>query len=228
MFGREHVVRGGGRRRRWRAPGNITCAVCHDPHGSENSASAASADRRARREHQPVHAVPPQAWRYRIRRRSVVRTRRKARSLLGYRGGGGRRISQQPILSTHGSSTENPRLCAGCHVNSYEVTDSEVSGEFLFNGDGTLVRGDTVRGRLGRARVAGPCGDSAEDVHGLHRLPRRYGGREPRGPLRRRVSRHRWRRSIRSCSSSIRPSSTPTMTATRWPRARCSTSSSRR
>jgi hypothetical protein len=42
----------------------------------------------------------------------------------------------QAVASTHGSE-RNPRLCAGCHVNRYEVTDAQ-SGNLTFNSTGHL------------------------------------------------------------------------------------------
>jgi hypothetical protein len=43
------------------------------------------------------------------------------------------------IVATHGNPAVNTRLCAGCHVNKYTVTDQE-TGDFVFNSTGHLFK----------------------------------------------------------------------------------------
>ena len=105
----------------------VTCAVCHDPHNATNAGQlrfpiddpsfegnlcmkchtrryepAASS---ARGPHAPQGAV-----------------------LTGTAGAWPDGYDTTAIAATHGTPAANPRLCAGCHVNSFEVTD-RVTGE---------------------------------------------------------------------------------------------------
>jgi predicted CXXCH cytochrome family protein len=117
----------------------ITCAVCHDPHTNENSGQLRYSVR--------VADVETNLCMKCHQRRSIPD--------LGTTGTGtsGPHAPQGPLLlgevgtvgwtpptfaynierirGTHGS-TANTRLCATCHVNSYEATDSG-TGAHLFN-----------------------------------------------------------------------------------------------
>jgi predicted CXXCH cytochrome family protein len=140
-------------------PGNhlaITCAVCHDPHGSENSAQLRfsidefSEDGNLCMKCHHKRGIPdPTTFR--------GPHSPEGPTILGVAGwfppG-----TQYPILSTHGSQTENPRLCAGCHVNSYDITD-EATGEFLFTATGHLFEATPCLDAQG-IPVAGPCDDA--------------------------------------------------------------------
>lgn len=123
----------------------VTCAVCHDPHGSEHPAdtrfSARSPDvdnnlcgkchNRRTSPEEGSHGLAPHAP--------------QAPLLLGAAGWFPPNMESNPgdILGTHGSSL-NVDLCATCHVNSFEVTDE--AGDFV----------KTVTGHL---FVAIPCVD---------------------------------------------------------------------
>jgi len=112
---------------------DITCAVCHDPHGTNNTASLRF----------PI-TVPIQEQNLCIKchhkRGSVDSTSSTFRGphspegplLLG-QGAGWFPPSFTPILDTirgtHGSSA-NPELCATCHLTKFDVTDAE-TGDFL-------------------------------------------------------------------------------------------------
>ena len=137
---------------------NITCAVCHDPHGSDNSAQLRQPIDEPDENinlcmqcHHKRGAPDPTTFRGPHSPEGPV--------LLGTAGWWPPDL-QQPILSTHGSTTENPRLCAGCHVNMYEVTDA-VSGEFLFNATGHSFEATPCVDASG-VPTAGPCADSAK------------------------------------------------------------------
>lgn len=121
------------------APGEhlaITCAVCHDPHSSDNAGQLRypiddpSEDRNLcmmchnkRGTPDPTTFRGPHAP--------------EGPTLNGTAGWwppnmtfpGGR------VVSTHGTPEANPRLCASCHVQSFEVLD-DVTGEFAFQSVG--------------------------------------------------------------------------------------------
>jgi predicted CXXCH cytochrome family protein len=109
----------------------IACAVCHDPHGSGN-------DRQLRF----AIDVPDEAQNLCMRchhKRALPDFASPQRGphspegplLLGEAGWWPPNMPIEPgsILGTHGS-TANPRLCAGCHVYQYQVTDKQ-TGAFL-------------------------------------------------------------------------------------------------
>ena len=120
----------------------IVCAVCHDPHGSPNSGQL----------RYPID-VPSEEQNLCVKchhKRAEPETQAAVTRgphspegplLLG-EGAGWFPPNFQPevdrILSTHGS-VANPRLCATCHVNRFEVTD-QATGEFLFQATGHLFR----------------------------------------------------------------------------------------
>jgi predicted CXXCH cytochrome family protein len=134
-----------------------TCGVCHDPHGSDNpgqtrfSAESSSMEinlcarchnRRTAPDPESSHGLAPHAP--------------QAALLLGEAGwfppdlG----IDQGDILGTHGS-VANPRLCATCHVNSYDITD-DATGEFVFTSTGHLFTAVPCTDEQG-IPVAGDC-----------------------------------------------------------------------
>jgi len=117
----------------------ITCAVCHDPHGSENPAQlrfpiggveikdnlcAQCHDRRTVPDPGSSHGLHPHSP--------------EAAMLAGEAGyffpGFGYDLEPGKIIATHGSEG-NPRLCATCHVVSTTVTDA-ATGEFQFQAVG--------------------------------------------------------------------------------------------
>jgi predicted CXXCH cytochrome family protein len=109
----------------------VTCAVCHDPHNAqfegqlrysitdgtfEGNLCMKCHTRRyepsgssARGPHAPQGAV-----------------------LTGTAGFWPPGFDTTAVAATHGNSSANPRLCAGCHVNSFEVTDRQ-TGETIFS-----------------------------------------------------------------------------------------------
>ncbi len=117
----------------------ITCAVCHDPHGSPNSAqlrfSITSTDPQQNlcmKCHNRV-ASPPGG--------SRNAPHAPQGSVLLGEGGyrpAGFAYDTSRIYTSH-ASERNPRLCAGCHVNRYNVTD-QLTGAFTFNSTGHLFR----------------------------------------------------------------------------------------
>ncbi len=119
----------------------ITCAVCHDPHGGPNA-------------HQlrfPID-VPDinENLCMKCHQRRAIPDEGSSRGphspqgplLLGEIGSVGwtppnLEYQAGSIRGTHGSSA-NERLCAGCHVNSFNVTDS--GGNFLVTATGHLFK----------------------------------------------------------------------------------------
>jgi predicted CXXCH cytochrome family protein len=117
-----------------------TCSVCHDPHGSSNSKQLRfpinSSDpelnlcmkchlRRVEPDAGSSHGTEPHAPQGAM-----------LLGVAGYRPAG----FVDPIariFSSHGSEA-NPRLCAGCHVTRFTVTDAQ--GGFAFQATGHLFR----------------------------------------------------------------------------------------
>jgi predicted CXXCH cytochrome family protein len=115
-----------------------TCAVCHNPHGSTNPKQlrfpVTSADPEQnlcmqchmRRTEPQLDASTPHAP--------------QGAMLLGFAGyrPPGFAYDTARIYGSH-ATTLNPRLCAGCHVNRYTVTD-KLTGAFTFQATGHLMR----------------------------------------------------------------------------------------
>jgi hypothetical protein len=115
------------------APMAITCAVCHDPHGTSGLPKQVRF---------PID-VPSEETNMCMKchhKRGTPDMANQSRGphspegpvLLGY--GGWWPPNMQgvdTILATHGSSS-NPTLCTKCHVDRYEVTDP-TSGDFLIS-----------------------------------------------------------------------------------------------
>lgn len=115
----------------------VTCAVCHDPHGSDNAGELRfpiddpALDNNlcmkchARRfEPQATSSRGPHAPQGPV--------------FLGTAGWFPTGADTTPQASTHGSPSANPRLCAGCHVSTFTVTDA--SGNFQLSSVGHLFR----------------------------------------------------------------------------------------
>jgi predicted CXXCH cytochrome family protein len=115
-----------------------TCGVCHDPHGSPNTAqlrfSISSPD--------PAQNLCMQCH----MRRNVPETGSSSPHapqgavLLGEAGWRppGFAYDTAAIFGSH-ATTLNPRLCAGCHVTRFTVTD-KATGAFTFQATGHLMR----------------------------------------------------------------------------------------
>jgi predicted CXXCH cytochrome family protein len=116
-----------------------TCAVCHDPHGSTNSAqlrfsvTSANPDENLcmqchmrRTEPDVTSSASPHAPQGAV--------------LLGFAGyrPPGFVYDTARIYGSH-ATTKNPKLCAGCHVGKFTVTDA-ATGAFAFQATGHLMR----------------------------------------------------------------------------------------
>ena len=115
----------------------IACGVCHDPHSNENDGQLRFAidipseeDNLCMKCHHKRGNPDPTTFRGPHSPEGPV--------LLGYGGWWPPNMNfpTDTIEATH-SSSRNPRLCAGCHVQRFEVTDAE-TGEFAFQATGHL------------------------------------------------------------------------------------------
>jgi predicted CXXCH cytochrome family protein len=113
----------------------VTCGVCHDPHNATNPAqlrmsiSVPSEEANLCMQCHHKRGTPdPTTFRGPHSPEGPV--------LLGFGGWWPPNMELGPgeIVATHGSEA-NPRLCAGCHVNKYEIRD-ELTGEFVFRSTG--------------------------------------------------------------------------------------------
>jgi predicted CXXCH cytochrome family protein len=135
------------------------CGVCHDPHSADNAGQLRFpidvADvnlnlcmkcHQRRAEPDPASSSGPHSP--------------QGPMLLGEAGylPAGFDPDVQAIASTHGSSG-NPRLCAGCHVNSYSVTDG--SGQVTFQSTGHLFRPIPCLDAQGRPQADNSCAYTA-------------------------------------------------------------------
>jgi predicted CXXCH cytochrome family protein len=113
----------------------ITCTVCHDPHDRTNPNQLRL----------PIDVYSEEGnlcMRCHQRRATpVTNTASGPHSpegplLLGVAGWFPPNLQFQPgeVVASHGSEA-NPRLCAGCHVNKYEIRD-QLTGEFQFRSTG--------------------------------------------------------------------------------------------
>lgn len=142
----------------------IVCGVCHDPHNAtnegqlrlpinttsiENNLCTQCHNRRTVPDPNSSHGLEPHAP--------------EAALLLGEAGWfpPNVEINQGEILGTHGSDA-NQRLCASCHVSSFEVTDSETD-DFVFNATGHLFTAVPCVDESGVPNNLGECGYSATE-----------------------------------------------------------------
>ena len=116
----------------------VTCAVCHNPHGSENPHqlrfSLTSTD--------PEENLCMQCHLRRVEPEFTASTPHAPQGavLLGFAGWRppGFEYDTALIYGSH-ATTKNPKLCAGCHVAKFTVTD-KLTGAFTFNATGHLMR----------------------------------------------------------------------------------------
>ena len=115
-----------------------TCAVCHDPHGSTNPSQLRFA---------VTNPDPDQNLCMRCHMRVSEPTVSSSSPhapqgavLLGFAGWRppGFQYDTARIFGSH-ATEKNPRLCAGCHVNKFTVTD-KLTGAFTFQSTGHLMR----------------------------------------------------------------------------------------
>jgi hypothetical protein len=123
----------------------ITCPVCHDPHGTAKGADGKPLAGQLRF---PIDVadVNINLCMKCHQRRSVPDTLSsrgphspQGPMLLGTAGYVPRGFNPEALTPTSHGSSANPRLCAGCHVNGFTVTD-KATGAFTFQSVGHLFR----------------------------------------------------------------------------------------
>lgn len=115
-----------------------TCAACHDPHGSDNPSQLRF----------PITSPDPSnnlCMKCHSRRDVPTTTQSSPHAPQGsvLLGDAGYRppgfvYQEDRIFGSH-ATDRNPKLCAGCHVDKYTITDAQ-SGNFVFNATGHLMR----------------------------------------------------------------------------------------
>jgi predicted CXXCH cytochrome family protein len=150
----------------------LVCAVCHNPHGSDNthqlrfSISAANIDNNLCIKCHQRRADPSQ-----VTTRNSVHSP-EGPTLLGLAGWFPPGMSAgDSIIGTHGTPSRNPQLCATCHVARFTSTD-KASGNFVFqstghrfiaapcvdaNGQPTTSQTCAITGKTFRSCVSGAC-----------------------------------------------------------------------
>lgn len=139
----------------------ITCAVCHDPHNATNAAQLRF-----------PHDVPDISQNLCMKCHNRRGTPDPGSSRGPHAPEGPLLLAEagwQPpgfpdpgtLLSAH-SGGGNPQLCAGCHVNSYEITDP-VTNEFVFNSTGHLFLAIPCLDENGIPLPEAECPDSERD-----------------------------------------------------------------
>ena len=78
------------------------------------------------------------------------------------------------VAATHGNPAKNPRLCAGCHVNNFEVEDRLNPGQTISSQGPSLPADPLPRSRrpASRCRTTPAPTDDDPVLGGVHRLPR--------------------------------------------------------
>lgn len=114
----------------------IVCAVCHDPHGSDNphqlrfSIGAANIDDNLCIKCHQRRADPSQ-----VTTNNTVHSP-EGPTLLGLAGWFPPGMTAgDSIIGTHGTPSRNPELCATCHVARYTAND-QATGKFVFQSTG--------------------------------------------------------------------------------------------
>jgi Cytochrome c554 and c-prime len=123
----------------------ITCPVCHDPHGTAKGADGKPLPGQLRF---PIDVADPNInLCMKCHQRRSVPDQASSRGphapqgplLLGDAGYHPQGLDPDVVQPTSHGSSANPRLCAGCHVNGFTVTDKE-TGAFTFQSVGHLFR----------------------------------------------------------------------------------------
>ncbi len=114
----------------------ITCAVCHDPHGNDNPGELRFPIDDPTLENNLC--MKCHSRRFELTAANSGPHGPQGPALLGTAGWWPSGQDTTPQATTHGDPTLNPRLCAGCHVNAFTVTDT--SGTFQLQSVGHLFR----------------------------------------------------------------------------------------
>jgi hypothetical protein len=140
----------------------ITCAVCHDPHGTAKGADGKPLAGQLRFPIDVADANINLCMKCH-QRRSVPDTAStrgphspQGPMLLGDAGYKPAGFSPEALTPTSHGSSANPRLCAGCHVNGFTVTDKK-TGAFTFQSVGHLFRPNPCLDASGKPEADNSC-----------------------------------------------------------------------
>jgi hypothetical protein len=141
----------------------ITCGVCHDPHGTAKGGDGKPLAGQLRFPIDVPDVNVNLCMKCHQRRPEPDSTSSRGPHspqgpmLLGdagYKPAGFNPAALAP--TTHGITSANPRLCAGCHVNGFTVTDKE-TGAFTFQSVGHLFRPDPCLDAGGKPVADNSC-----------------------------------------------------------------------
>lgn len=113
----------------------ITCAVCHDPHGSEFPAQLRADPYTRNLEDNLCMKCHHKRAEYEDNGRGAHSP--QGQLIIGEEVGWRPPnfvLGNEKVYGTH-SSEKNPKLCAGCHLNNYDVTD-KATGSFVMHSTG--------------------------------------------------------------------------------------------
>jgi predicted CXXCH cytochrome family protein len=134
----------------------ITCAVCHDPHENKYAGQLRKSvttpvieDNLCMKCHYKRGIPDPTTFRGPHSPEGPM--------LMGTGGHRFAGMETDTIIATHGSS-RNPRLCAGCHVNKFEVRD-KLTNQFVMNSTGHTFEATPCVDANGLP-VEGTCGNT--------------------------------------------------------------------
>jgi predicted CXXCH cytochrome family protein len=116
----------------------ITCAVCHDAHGNGQPGQLRFSISEPTLEGNLCMKCHSRRFEPITTSNSSGPHGPQGPVLLGTAGWWPSGSDTTPQATTHGDPVQNPRLCAGCHVKAFTVTDS--AGNFQFNSVGHLFR----------------------------------------------------------------------------------------
>ncbi|HEX6308056.1 MAG TPA: multiheme c-type cytochrome [Longimicrobiales bacterium] len=121
----------------------ITCAVCHDPHSADNEGQLRFPVDVANEENNLCMKCHHKRGTPDMASQGMGPHSPQGPLLLGYAGWWppnmqfvGATGDTARVAATHGSAA-NPNLCAGCHVNRFQVTD-QITGDFVLQSVGHL------------------------------------------------------------------------------------------
>jgi predicted CXXCH cytochrome family protein len=107
----------------------ITCAVCHDPHGSPNDKQLRFSITTASLESNLCMKCHQRLGSPDLAQASAGPHSPQGPLLLGSAGWWPPNLQWQRFVGSHGEPQANPRLCAGCHVVPFEVADASQDGQ---------------------------------------------------------------------------------------------------
>lgn len=137
----------------------ITCAVCHDPHGSQNSKQLRFSINTASVETNLCMKCHQRLGNPDLDVASAGPHSPQGPLLIGTAGWWPPNLQWQRIVGSHGTPEDNPRLCAGCHVVPFEVADASVDGQTTI-ATGHVFSAIPCLDAAGRPIASGNCPDA--------------------------------------------------------------------